>query len=363
MDDYGPIVTLLFIGLLFALPFFYFLIYEPIRVFLRWITYTSFISLELSRVEYLEKNFLFYHSLMPELKARFEKRVASFLRNKKFVGIDVEVTEEMKLFVAAAATQLTFGLRNFWLTEFDDIRLHKESYALANFNHKAMGHVTGQGTISLSWSDLQKGFENPEDALNVGLHEMAHALYISSVEKGWNLNFAVEYRDWEKQAIIEWKKGKQAGDHAMRDYAYGNLFEFFAVTVEYFFEQPASLRLAAPQLYLDLEKLLRLDPMNHSDPILHGAPVLYPSQPIPLPQFKPFGLMAHVFSSGSNLLYFLSGSLCWIIGLVLIYESVQFGNVNPDKDNPFEAWVVIATALFFIGGFLFIQMFGDDKKD
>src|SRR4051812_48056714 len=142
MDDFGPFVTLLFIGLLFALPFFYFLIYEPVRVFLRWITYTSFITLEESKAEYLEKNFLFYRSLMPELKLRFQKRVASFLHNKRFVGIDVEVTEEMKLFVATAATQLTFGLRNFWLTEFDEIRLHKESYVLANFDRKALGHVS-----------------------------------------------------------------------------------------------------------------------------------------------------------------------------------------------------------------------------
>src|SRR6185503_13734153 len=153
----------------------------------------------------------------------------------------------------------------------------------------------------LSWIDLQEGFANPEDAVNVGLHEMAHALYISSVEKGWNVNFAVDYRDWEKQAIIEWKKGKQDGEHIMRSYGYENLFEFFAVSVEYFFEQTAALQAAAPQLYLDLKKLLRLDPMNHLDPIQHGAPVLYPSQPIPLPQYEPIGLITRVFSNLKNL--------------------------------------------------------------
>ncbi|HYV90987.1 MAG TPA: zinc-dependent peptidase [Chitinophagales bacterium] len=351
------------IGLLVAYQLFYYLIYEPVRVLLRWIHHVYFAQLELDQTVYLEKNFPFYRSLLPELKLRFEKRVASFLYNKKFAGTDVEVTGEMKLFVAAAAIQLTFGLRNFWLTEFDEIRLYKESYPLTDYRQKAMGHVSRKGTISLSWSDLQEGFENPEDAVNVGLHEMAHALYISSVEKGWNLSFAVEYRDWEKQAVIEWKKGKQGSEHLMRDYAYGNLFEFFAVSVEYFFEQPAALQNAAPQLYLDLEKLLRLDPMNHPDPVLHGTPVLYPSQPIPLPQYEPIGLMTRVFSNLKNLMYFLSGSACWFIGIVLIYSSVQFGFDFPDEDNPFEGWLVMATALLFIGAFLYIQVFYDQKKE
>jgi membrane protein DedA with SNARE-associated domain len=70
--------------------------------------------------------------------------------------------------------------------------------------------------------------------------------------------------------------------------------------------------------------------------------------------------MAHVFSNLKNLVYFLSGSLCWVTGIILIYESVQFNIDFPDKDNPFEPWVVVATALFFIGGFLYIQMFDDD---
>ena len=121
------------------------------------------------------------------------------------------------------------------------------------------------------------------------------------------MDFAVEYRDWEKQAIIEWKKGKHNGEHALRDYGYENLFEFFAVSVEYFFERAAALQAAAPQLYFDLQKLLRLDPMNHLDPILHGAPVLYPSQPIPLPQYEPVGLFYHVFSKEENTQVFSFG--------------------------------------------------------
>ena len=360
--DNSILITAIVIGLVVVFPLFYYLIYEPGRIFLRWTYHVYFIRLEWGKAEYLEKNFPFYRSLSPELKLRFEKRVATFLHYKKFVGVDVEVTDEMKLFIAVCAIQLTFGLRNFWLTEFDEIRVRAESYQIPDFNHKALGDVSHQGIITLSWSDLKAGYQNPEDGLNVGLHEMAHALYLSSVERGWNLKFAVDYDDWEKEAIIEWKRAKLSGEHTVRAYGYTNLFEFFAVSVEYFFEKPAALKAAAPRLYFEMERLLRLDPMNHEDPVLHHLPLIFPSQPLPLPQYKPIGLMARVFSSFKNLMYFLSGSACWFIAIVLVYRSVQFGHDFPDKHNPFEIWVLFAALLFFIGGFLYIQVFYDDEK-
>jgi len=59
-------------------------------------------------------------------------------------------------------------------------------YQLGDYKQKALGHV-GKGSSRFHGVICRQGFENPEDGLNVGLHEMAHALYLSSVEKGWNL--------------------------------------------------------------------------------------------------------------------------------------------------------------------------------
>ena len=308
------LLTGIFLSLLILFPLFYYLVYEPVRVFIRWVNYKFVFKLPSYQTEYLGKNFQFYQALVPSLKLRFENRVASFLNNKKFSGIGMEVTDDMKLFVAGAAIQLTFGLRNSWPTEFDNIVLHKESYQLASFQHLAMGHVSEDGIITLSWSNLQKGFANPADGINVGLHEMAHALYISSVRKGWNVGFAVHYDDYEKEAIMEWKKFKTGEDHFLRDYAYRNLYEFFAVCVEYFFEEPDQLCAAAPKMFFQMERLFRLDPRNHADPILHGAPVMFPSQTFPLPQYKPYELAAHVLADSKSFLFFIVGTACAMAG-------------------------------------------------
>jgi len=115
----------------------------------------------------------------------------------------------------------------------------------------------------------------------------------------------------EKQAIIEWKKGKQTSDHVLRNYAYGNLYEFFAVSVEYFFEKSRALQAAAPQLYMELERLLRLDPLNYPDPIIHHLPVHFSFATHSASKYNPIDLLKKIFESPKNFLCFIAGSVCW----------------------------------------------------
>lgn len=47
--------------------------------------------------------------------------------------------------------------------------------------------------------------------------------------------------------------------NALRDYAFTNREEFFAVACEYFFETPKQLKETAPRLYDTLSKMLNQD--------------------------------------------------------------------------------------------------------
>ena len=47
--------------------------------------------------------------------------------------------------------------------------------------------------------------------------------------------------------------------NALRDYAFTNAYEFFAVTCEYFFERPVELKANAPRLYNIIRKMLNQD--------------------------------------------------------------------------------------------------------
>ncbi len=72
------------------------------------------------------KEFKYYHSLTASNQLKFEKRVHHFLVNKTFVAEDSpEVTEEMKILIAAACVQLTFGHRPFYLSHFKSISVYQ----------------------------------------------------------------------------------------------------------------------------------------------------------------------------------------------------------------------------------------------
>jgi MtfA peptidase len=355
------IITALFVCFP-ALMLVYYIFYEPLRILFRVLFLNTAATLSREQTGFLEKSFPFYRQLSAENKVRFERRVAFFLRYKKFTGDDIEITGEMKLTIASCAIQLTFGLRNFWITDFDKIIILKESYSLANYDHKAMGDVSsGNGTITLSWKNVQEGVRNTSDGLNVGLHEMAHALMISSTEKGWNMSFASEYDRWEKDAKIDWYEKKEASEF-FRPYAYTNLYEFFAVAVEYFFEKANEFSKNEPLLYTEMERLLRLDPLNTSDPILHSLPHVYPSQKIPLPQYSVTKLSKMIFASTRNFICFIIGCIATVFGIYLLTIALSFYQVHNYSDTERTRFGTTSGLVLAIAFFFYVQVFYNDKK-
>jgi len=60
----------------------------------------------------------------------------------------------------------------------------------------------------------------------------------------------------------EMGKIKNGEHHIFRNYAATNIYEFFAVSVEYFFETPQLLKNELPQLYKHLIILLKQNPLK-----------------------------------------------------------------------------------------------------
>ena len=58
----------------------------------------------------------------------------------------------------------------------------------------------------------------------------------------------------------ETKVFNEKGEHYLRAYAFTNEYEFFAVSIEHFFEDPKGMKAAHPDLYDCLKKLINQDP-------------------------------------------------------------------------------------------------------
>lgn len=213
----------------------------------------------------LNKHFRYYHLLYPSEKRKFEKRVQKFIINKTFVPRDMpEVTEEMKVMIAASAVQLTFGLTNIHFEHFSKIEVYPHRYYSTATSSINLGEVHLNGVIKLSWKDFVKGYKTPETSRNIGLHEMAHVLELENKIPNSEFEFLNpinlnKLKHVTKKEIAKIRNGEQS---FLRKYAATNDKEFFAVSIEYFFDKPHQLKKEIPELYQVLASLLNQDPVT-----------------------------------------------------------------------------------------------------
>jgi hypothetical protein len=192
----------------------------------------------------------YFNQLNESNKQKFLKRVYNFRKSKSFHFHGLDTQEEIMILVSAASIQLSFGLKSYLLPFFRDIHILADAYDAIDSKEKYIGHVAPTG-IYISWKYFVKGFADYSDGVNVALHEMAHALHHENFIKEAGIDW--DFReDFEKlpamfgpmmsQALIEKKS-------YLRGYAFTNFHEFWAVSVEYFFQNPEGLKANLPQLY------------------------------------------------------------------------------------------------------------------
>jgi len=213
----------------------------------------------------LEKYSAYYKMLPAKHQKRFEQRVQRFMYAKRFIGRGIQVSDEMRVLISASASQLTFGLTEIYFANFDKILIYPNSYYSHITKKYHLGEVNPRaGIIILSWQNFVEGYADLSDSLNVGIHEMAHAIHFENRIK----NAEYDFLDYELLQHLNWitereiPKIRYSEKHFLRSYAGTNHYEFFAVSLEHFFEQPVEFKKAIPDLYELLVRLLNQDPIR-----------------------------------------------------------------------------------------------------
>ena len=253
---------LIYIPLLLVALFLFFFIGSDFKL-TRTVKYLKPLTVNINNV--LTKKFSYYSLLTSTEKERFIFRVKKFIVNKNWESRGtLIITDEMKVLIAATAIQLTFGLPPIILKYFSKIIIYPTKYYSPITKTNNIGEVNQRGIIVLSWDHFLKGIDRPHDGLNVGLHEMSHALKLENVINNGEYGFLPTFLlgQLHRQGIIEMKKIRQGQNTFIRKYAATNQEEFFAVCVEFFFEKPKTLQLEAPHLYRLLSQLLKQDPVK-----------------------------------------------------------------------------------------------------
>jgi len=218
-------------------------------------------------INVLKNLFPYYAKLNPKHKQEFIEKIELFIAEKAFVprGDLMMVTQEMKLLISATAVMVTFGFRGVTLKHFRKILIYPDAYYSTVNQQYHKGEVNPKlGIIVLSWENFVKGFIDQQDGVNLGIHEMAHAMKLENqIHYNSESNFfnpAVWVR-YSKIAAVEIEKILNNEKTIFRSTAANNEHEFFAVALEVFFEKSAELKIYNESLYQSLVYLLKQDPI------------------------------------------------------------------------------------------------------
>lgn len=223
--------------------------------------------LSLAKRELLSQHIPFYNLLSEQKKIRFESRVIRFVKSKNFESRGaILIDDDKKILIAASAIKITFGLRYYLLSEFDTILLYPQAYYSPFTKTYNLGETNiGMNTIVFSWKAFEEGYADPNDGLNVALHEFAHAIVLQMIINGQKNNiFEKAYRKWLFLISVPGVSAAIKNSGFFRDYAFVNDMEFFAVTMEAFFEQGEEMKARWPEIYNCFVEMLNMEPLAFS---------------------------------------------------------------------------------------------------
>jgi Mlc titration factor MtfA (ptsG expression regulator) len=191
----------------------------------------------------------------------------AFKESKEFRYHFMQPEEYIPVLISGAAVQLTFGLKHFLIEYFPVINVIKREYSYSGGHKIVEGHVqVDNRSINISWNNFIQDYEDYADSQNVGLHELAHAISFDFLY-GFHENRHPHYEDGLKEyiqvAAPVFKELRQGKSHFLDDYGALNVEEFWAVSIETFFENPVEFREKMAGLYDAICDLLNQDPLKN----------------------------------------------------------------------------------------------------
>jgi Mlc titration factor MtfA (ptsG expression regulator) len=206
-----------------------------------------------------------YRTLDDPARARFERDVQFVLDEYSFEGVkDVTVTDTLRLSVAAGVATLLHGRPSWELPGSNAVLFYPDRFN-DTYHESTDGAFDGmahqQGPIILTAPAVANSWAGAHDANNVVLHELAHLFDFDNEGADGVPSLVAAGSAGEWQALVRREiRRVQRGRSILRPYAAEAPSEFFAVSVETFFEQPDRMARHHDELFRALVSFFHLDP-------------------------------------------------------------------------------------------------------
>ena len=231
----------------------------------------------------IQRHVVFFHRLSASDRAELLGHIQVFLAEKRFEGCGgFAITDEVRVTIAAQACLLLLHRKTDYFPGLLTILVYPLTYMVEE-KRQVGEHVWEEGTVSrlgetgrrmgslvLSWGAVKHGAADPSDGKNVVLHEFAHQLDFENDAADGVPELATREQQLAWAAVMRaefasLRAADESGVPTLLDtYGATDPAEFFAVSVEAFFEQPHALRAHHPKLYAELRTYFQQDPVEFS---------------------------------------------------------------------------------------------------
>jgi MtfA peptidase len=231
----------------------------------------------------LNRNLPFYSRLNDDERDRLRNSLRLFIAEKSWEGCaGLEVTEEIKVTIAAQACLLVLGRDGIGFDHVKTILVYPDEYyarqeieegtrvdedgTIFDEEPARVGEAWYGGPVILSWRDVRSGGWISHDGYNVVFHEFAHQLDMQDgiVNGTPPLDSREAYEKWAAVMTAEFERLKLQSGRGMvtllDGYGAQDPGEFFAVCAECFFERPLAFATRHRELYNCLKDYFRQDP-------------------------------------------------------------------------------------------------------
>ena len=231
----------------------------------------------------VQRNVPAFKKLRKEDQKELLSHTQVILAEKHFEGCGgLDLTDEIRVTIAAQACLLLLHRDTDYFPHLTSILVYPTGYSVEEERYVGgglweegpedrVGHTSSQlRALVLAWDAVLNGAANPADGWNVVLHEFAHQLDfgIKNADGTPALGGYGDYVAWSKvmsRELDALRRADAIGATTLLDtYGATNPTEFFAVATEVFFERPRALRSHHPDLYAQLQRFFKQDPVQFS---------------------------------------------------------------------------------------------------
>ena len=217
--------------------------------------------------KFLEARCDHYRRLPVAYRTEFDQQTQIFLAEKQITGIATQVSDEMKLLVAASAVMLTAGWSGYTWDQLTEVLVYPQSFdSEYRFGSDMSGQAHPWGIVILSAPALLRSFAVTDDGYHLGVHEFAHLLDLANNRFDGIPPYLSDELTRKWAAIMAQEEERlRRGDSELSPYGLKGPEELFAVAVEAFFQTPVALTRSHNELYAFLSTYFRQDPAAWSE--------------------------------------------------------------------------------------------------